>query len=196
MHTENLARVISAVLNAPVVCFYVLIIHYTLAPETINALSVLGVTLFLFVIPWFPVLFYWIITKESPSRLEGKRRTPFVIIGLLSYISGAIYFYYIFGNQNPYSFFVAIHVMYIIFSLLLVIGNLRSKPSVHVGGYVAPIILVSLFTAPIFLVLLIITPLIAWSRIKLGIHTHTQLVLGFLLGLISSLFAYVFVYCL
>jgi len=185
--SSKFSETISMIFNAPMTCGYSLIIYFALNPAKATIFSILGVIIFLYIMPWIPVFLYWLTTNRSPSRLSGRKRIPFIIIGLISYISGAIYFSML--SAEEYIFLIALHMTYAIFSILLVIGNIKSKPSVHVGGYVAPFLLLALSVNIIFLGLLIITPVIGWSRIKLGIHTLNQLIQGFIIGAISSILA-------
>jgi len=193
MGKNYIANIVSSVLNAPFVCAYALIIYYSINPWSITYLSVLGSILFLFIIPWVPVLGYFVIFKKSPSKLSGRKRIPFVAIGLLSYILGTVYFYTLTVGGYAYEFFITLHLTYVFFSSLLILGNFKSKPSVHIGGFVAPVTLLALYVNSLFLLLLVLVPLIGWSRVKLGIHTINQLVLGFLIGLFSSIISYLIV---
>lgn len=194
MKSQRIAQFISQILNAPIVCAYALIIYWVFIPSTLNIMSVMGAILFLFVFPWAPVLLFYLKSRVGPSTLSGKKRIPFVFIGFISYIIGAIYFSYVFSNNNSYKFFVALHITYIIFSALLILGNIVSKPSVHMGGFFAPIVLLSLFLGWHFLLLTILSIPIAWSRKELGVHTKNQLITGTFIGIISAIASYFLVF--
>jgi len=186
---DRLPEIISHIFNAPFVCAYVLIIYYSFYPNKLTVKALLGIIIFLYIIPWGPVLGYSLLRKIPPSRLSNKERIPFVIIGLISYVLGTLYF--CLGTYGRlYNFLVSLLLMYAILSTFLIIGNIFSKPSVHVAGFVAPIILLSLYASWLFVALLIIVPFIGWSRIKLKIHTPSQLMLGFLIGFLSAVISY------
>ena len=172
------------IFNAPFICAYLLLYYFLTHVREATLLSILGIIFFLYIIPWAPVVAFSIVKRVDPNKLGARERNPFVIIGLISYFSGAVFFYYL-PRTTTHIFLFSLHLMYGVFSLLLIIGNKFSKPSIHTGGFVAPIILASLYTTPYILILLALTPIVAWSRIKLRIHTINQLVLGFLIGLLS-----------
>ncbi|MHA1617021.1 MAG: hypothetical protein ACTSX9_06940 [Candidatus Njordarchaeales archaeon] len=185
----RIASVISNVLNAPFVCAYVLLIYYLFHPYHLTTEALIGVIVFLYLLPWGPVVAYSIFKGVSPSMLSNRERIPFVIIGLISYVAGAVYFCRQ-ASLGIYAFLISLHVMYAIFSSILIIGNIFSKPSVHVGGFVAPIILLGLYTTPLVYILLVLAPVIGWSRVKLRIHTPMQLLTGAIIGVISPLLAH------
>ncbi len=187
----NLAKIMTNIFNAPWVCGYVLLYFLARYHELVELNIIIGVLMFLYLIPWGPVLSYSIVKKINPSKLSASKRIPFIVIGLISYISGAIYFYFIKPRTIISEFLFLMHLMYIIFSSLIIIGNLWSKPSIHVGGFTAPITLLALFDNILIISLLVLAPLIGWTRVRLGIHTLNQLLLGFIIGLLSSVLAYI-----
>ncbi len=180
---QKLPKIISAIFNPPFVNAYVLVIYFTLNSSVATMSIIVGVIMFLFVIPWTPVLLYWVITRKSPSKLPSNKRIPFIIVGIASYALGVIYFYLL--SPKAYEFLMVYHLTYFINSILLLVGSIKSKPSVHISGFVIPVILLSLYTNIFFILLLLITPIIGWSRLRLGIHTIGQLVLGFVIGILS-----------
>jgi len=188
--SNKLVSLITNLFSAPWVCGYVLLYFLFKHIYLINLQVILGICLFLYVIPWIPVLIYSIIKKRTPSRLSGSERIPFVVIGLISYVLGTIYFYLMKPRTIISEFLIAMHLMYIFFSLLIIIGNLWSKPSIHVGGFTAPVTLIALFDNIILLIFLILAPLVGWTRIKLRIHTLNQLMLGFTIGVSSAILSY------
>ncbi len=187
---DNLAKVITNVFSAPWVCGYVLLYYLNKYRNFVSMNIIIGVLIFLYLLPWGPVLMYSMIKKKNPSKLSAIERIPFVFVGLISYLAGIIYFNSIEPRTVVSEFLIAINVMYVVFSLLIVIGNVWSKPSIHVGGFVAPITLVALYDNLLLLLSLILTPIIGWTRIKLRIHTIKQLISGFLIGLFSAVVAF------
>lgn len=186
----KIASIITNLFNAPWVCGYVLLYFVIRNIHLISIQVIFGISLFLYILPWAPVLVYSVIKKRNPSKLSSYERIPFVLIGLVSYGLGAIYFYFIKPKTIVNEFLITMHLMYALFSLLIIIGNLWSKPSIHVGGFAAPITLIALFDNIVFLGFLALTPLIGWTRVRLGIHTINQLVFGFLIGIFSAVLSY------
>ena len=179
--STNLAKGISIVFSPAIFSLYFIIpILLFCSPQPI-LISAIGSLLFLYILPWTPVVYLAKTRKTDIGFLSGRERIPFVLFSILSYSLGAILFYFL--ESKP---LLALHLIYLIQAVSLVIGNMFLKPSIHESSFVSGVVFLSLMYNISFLLLLILAPVIGWSRYILEIHSIAELLFGFIIGIISG----------
>ena len=77
---------------------------------------------------------------------------------------------------------VAIAIMIVVGLLVGAVINARWRMSNHVAGASAAVTALSVIYSPVWLLGLTIVALIAWARIRLGMHTLPEVILGAIVG--------------
>ena len=201
---KSLATVLSYIFHpllGTTYVFYLLLNHFPIISYKINEefkwQFVLAVFIITFIIPGLSSFILkktgYVSSLEMENRKE--RRWPFAFT-IVIYMINTFYFYRIF-QQNQFFTFVMLTITVNI--VLLTIISFWWKVSVHasaVGGILAFYIVCSVLSAYHFdmylmIILLLISGAVMSSRLALNVHSFSQVVVGFFLGLsvgISSLY--------
>lgn len=173
-----LSRVLTQVLNVPVLSGVLLVYLYLNLPATTpNLKSGLGYSLlFISFIPLLSVLFYIPRKNEDPQRTQRRQRNVSFLLMAVSYPLGWLVLH---QTQAP-RIFEALACTYTFVTLGLIVFNLflHYKASGHAAGVAGPvaamIFLFGLWAAP----LLFLLPLVSWVRVTAKGHNFWQTVVG------------------
>ncbi len=151
--------------------------------ETKQIISVLISFLFGLLIP---VVYFVIMRKkgridDDDANIRQQRKNPYLFGILLTIIAIALSSFLHLKIE-----IIALWVVYFINSLLLLIINKFWKISAHAMGVAIPMGITIFYSKMFTMILFIILILTGWSRIKLKVHTITQVVLGGILGFLVS----------
>ena len=177
-----LSRLLTQVLNVPVLSGLLLVYLYANLPATTpNRVSGLWYSLlFISFIPLLSVLFYIPGKNDDPGRVQKRQRIVSFILMAVSYPLGWLVLHLI---QAP-RIFEALACTYTFVTLGLIVFNLflHYKASGHAAGVAGPvaamIFLFGLWAAPLLLLL----PLVSWVRVTAKGHNFWQTVVGAVLS--------------
>jgi membrane-associated phospholipid phosphatase len=122
---------------------------------------------------------------DVDATVKEERTLPYAV-GILFSLA-ALIILYLFGSH---SMIIGLWAAYILNSGVLLLINKTWKMSAHAMGVAIP------FAALLFIgnlaavILFFILILVCWSRIKLGVHTLSQVTLGSLSGMLFTLLVY------
>jgi len=120
--------------------------------------------------------------RVSRSLVRNDPEQLFIMTGLFG-IPSALILHYLSGPNNLLAIILGIAA--VMFAISLV--NLKYRASFHLSMVTGMLMsLWFLFSAVSFIAFLLI-PILGYSRYQLGEHTPTQLVTGFLIGLVVSI---------
>lgn len=194
---DLLARIISDLLNPLALPLLV----FGMASLVMNAsnqrvIEVLGSTALVFL--FIPLLSAIFIKELKNGRTidfkERTLRTNLYLVSLLSVgVGGLIFFNDIF--TSTYSILLITYLLNLSVAFLV---NFKWKASVHVGSAVTALVLLSWLGSADTLIywpeiatslLISMIPLLVWSRLYLGVHNWFEIVLGAILGFLSTTLA-------
>ncbi len=140
-------------------------------------------SLFTFILP----IFIFLILKKKGKIKDydasvKEERTFLYIVGIFLCLLGYAFSYMFNLNQN----FSILWIIYAINTLLLIIINKFWKISAHMIGISAPIAAFFYWDIMFYKILLIICIILAWARLKLKMHTVSQIIAGFLFGFLLT----------
>lgn len=157
----------------------VLIVFLIFIYSSFSTMSFIDLFVYGLAVVGFPVSFF-IMNKKT----RRKDRTALIAIVLTILIF--TYLSLTFDSLRNLRYLYLTTYSFLTLGLLVFIIRLKWKISLHVSVLTASITLLSLFNNN-FIVLYLLIPLVAWSRIKLKVHTFYQVLAGFLIGLFVSL---------
>ena len=185
---KRVARVISFVTNPIFILFpipYLLIFRFGY-----GHLLAFKWTLFslIFLVLAGIFVIYEVKNKVFSDMDVSKREQRPLLFAVIAGIT-AIYLISLFYLRAPLVLFVSVWGIMLGIVLATLI-NTRIKASLHVCSITAVCLtIVRLYYLP-FLILLII-PIVAWSRIKIKRHSVPEVIAGFFLGIILTVFMYI-----
>lgn len=140
-------------------------------------------SLFTFILP----IFIFVMLKKRGKIKDydasvKEERTFLYIVGIFLCLLGYAFSYMFNLNQN----FSILWIIYAINTLLLIIINKFWKISAHMIGISAPIAAFFYWDIMFYKILLIICIILAWARLKLKMHTVSQIIAGFLFGFLLT----------
>jgi len=121
------------------------------------------------------------IVESLDVPVRTQRTIPYLIASV-SYVIGLIW---LIGIDAPWPM-VALLVTYLGNTLFIVSVNLFWKISAHAMGVGAVITGFGIAVAPVYFLGLILLPLVSWSRIKLDMHSRSQVIAGSILSIILT----------
>lgn len=137
---------------------------------------------------FLPLLFIYILFKMGKvADMEvSDRRTRWIpfLGAIASYASGTGLLWYL-GAPIPYT---ALMFCYFGNTLITALISLHWKISVHAIGLAGPVTFLIVVFGWVYALLLPLIIPIGWSRVKLGAHTWTQVIVGFLLAIPMTYF--------
>lgn len=188
------ARVISDLLNPLTLPVVVLItINYAAGTDLYHQFSVAGISILMFgIIPLLAALSVSKMTGyQARDITDQKWRNVIYISSLLGIWMGTEYVFadYFLGPlyNIVMAYFLTLGVAFLI--------NLKWKISAHCGALAASVAILlwlqeSVFASNVSLMLLLLffvmLPVLAWSRIRLGVHSLTEAIAGICIGAIIS----------
>lgn len=118
---------------------------------------------------------------------KRKQRAPLFIFVLIL-VSAFMVSLLVFGGPTE----LLVGGLYILVGIIIFsFVNSKIKASVHVAGIGAFFVSMALLYGGVFYVGLVCIPLVAWSRVMLGRHTVSEVVIGGTLGVTLTVFVYV-----
>lgn len=184
-NSSRIARIISTIFVPP---SFTLIIFTFLAFHFENDLSkrmILILVSFFFGFLFHILLFIYFKRKgkliDLDASIKEERTLPFIFSAII-YLIGI--FILILNNINLIS--IAFWFCYISNTLIVVLINKNWKISVHAMGSSGPLAVLMFLLGPIGSFFIVIPFVVGWSRIKLKCHTFSQVLVGTLVGFIST----------
>lgn len=146
----------------------------------------LGIALSFLLTFILPIFIFVMLKKRGKIKdydaSVKEERTFLYIIGIFLCLIGYA-FSYMFNLSNNFSI---LWIIYAINTLLLIIINKFWKISAHMIGISAPIAAFFYWDIMFYKILLIICIILAWARLKLKMHTISQIIAGFLFGFLLT----------
>lgn len=189
----KLANVFSLVLSPVGIAFLVILVFTLFTPGTSEYTAmpislILGILFFCF----FPVGAILYSYQKGVVDLwvsDRATRTPFYIIAILNYLTGALLFYLL-----HYDMFFLLALAYASVTIVTLMANRITKVSTHMAGVAGPITALTFIfgwqTLPLFLLL----PLVMWARLKLQAHSYIQLFAGTIIAILVTSLIYLSLY--
>lgn len=180
---KKFAKVVRIVTIAPVSAIMISLLVYFCLPSTFN--SIYELLLMIFIIGMIPTLAYPIqryfkIFQGDPRSAERKLA---FIFSIAAYTLGALI-----AIVHPIpEMQKIIYFTYFFSGLIMCLTNfgLRVKASGHMCGIAGPIAIAIYFFGYQYLFLMVILILVGWSSLKLKRHSFQDLVVGFIIPIIS-----------
>jgi len=119
--------------------------------------------------------------KISRSLVRDKPGQLFIMTGLFG-IPSALILHYLSGPNNLLTIILGIAAVMFVIALV----NLTYRASFHLAMVTSMLTALWFLFGVISLVAFLLIPILGYSRYQLGEHTPTQLVTGFLIGLVVS----------
>ncbi len=191
----TVARIVSRLLPAPLLNFYVGVILGLTAPTGLGPMmtplsAIIVCVIFMVIIPITPILLEARLNRIDLDVSDRSKRTKFLLFALLCYVCA--YMIYWSGQCDVMRILSA---AYFTVTAGVLVTTLRYKVSVHAAGVAGPTTVLLWVYGLSAWPVLILWPLVAWSRIRLGQHTESQVILGLLLSTaIASLTCVVLLY--
>jgi len=181
----KLARIISTLFVPPSFTLIIFTIFaFTLEDEQIKILiTILTCLIFGFAAPIILFTIFRIRGKiaDQDASAREERTIPF-FISLLFYLAGL--FFLILFQVSIIS--IAFWFCYISNTLITIFINLKWKISTHAMGASGPLAAAAYVFGPIVLWFSILVVLVGYSRIRLKVHSISQVTAGFLFGFLST----------
>jgi membrane-associated phospholipid phosphatase len=183
--SDKLARIISTLLVPP--SFTILVFTYLaiiLEASTINKFVLIG-TAFTFGFAFHIMFFFYLRRKGSladgDASIKEERSLPY-LAAVLFYIIGIIVLIYYKINIITIAFWFC----YISNTFVIFLINKRWKISAHAMGGSGPLAAITYVLGPVGLIFTVVVLLISWARIKLKVHSLSQVIAGGLFGFVST----------
>lgn len=183
--SDSFARSISILFVPP--SFTILVFTFfafTLEHELL-AKTVLIVTAFTFGFFFHIIFFFYLRRKgrlaDGEASIKEERSLPY-LTAILFYLSGLVIL--IFFKINIIS--IAFWFCYITNTFFIFLINRKWKISAHTMGAGGPLAAITFYLGTVGLLFIIILLLIGWARVRLNLHTISQVIAGALLGFFST----------
>jgi membrane-associated phospholipid phosphatase len=160
--------------------------YFALAFETstINRI-ILILTALTFGFTFHIILFFYLRRKgalaDSEASIKEERSLPY-LAAILFYAIGLIILVYFQINIISVAFWFC----YITNTFFIFLINKKWKISAHTMGAGGPLAAITYVLGPLGLIIVILLVAIGWARVKLKLHTVSQVVAGALLGFFSA----------
>lgn len=189
---NKLAKVIRTITVAPISAVLISVFIYFFLPEAFNNISELFIAIF--ALGFLPIISYPIqrrfhLIKGEPRDAERKLAFVFCIAG---YIIGAL----ISICFNIPVLQKLLYMTYFFSGVIMILFNfvLKIRASGHMCGVSGPIaVAIYLFGWQHILLFIILLGLVWWSSIRLKRHEKRELIVGFLIPIISMLISIVII---
>jgi membrane-associated phospholipid phosphatase len=188
---ERSAEKLSLIFSAPSLAFIAVVVFTLYSPIGIGtmltqAASILLGTLFLSILPIAPVVYYARRGTIDIDISDRRKRPKFFAMSLVGYSLGAVTF----GFLQATSMMV-LSIAYVGVTLSVALISFFWKISVHTTGIAGPVTgLVYVFgwkAVPMYLLLLPV----GWARLKLKVHTPSQLIAGIFVAVLVTFVVYI-----
>lgn len=178
---KDFAQIVSYLFVPPInLQIIFILLAYQIYDESVKLHeTILIATLFGLILPISVFIYFRSKGKiiDNDASLKGERNTPY-FIGILLTMAAFILSVYL--KLHP--FIISLWISYLLTSFLLLLINIYWKISAHAIGIAIPsatlYFLFGIYSLPFILIIIAVL----WSRIYLGLHTITQVIIGFLLG--------------
>ncbi len=188
----TIARIISRLLPAPLINFYVGVIIGLTAPAglgpTMTPLSaILVCTSVMVILPITPILIEARRGRVDLDVSDRSKRARFLLFALVCYACAYLIYW-----LNQCDVMRLLSAAYFTVTTGVLIMTLRYKVSVHAAGVAGPTTaLLCVYVSSAWPVLFL-WPLVTWARVRLSQHTLIQGLVGLLLGFLITLLTYYF----
>lgn len=183
----KVAKIISLVTVVPVIAFLTILLSFLCRTRCFGGIGwFIYSIVFLTIMPILAYPVHRIIPASREQGRKGERRLAF-IFAVISYVLGTL-FTFLFGAPIIVK---KIFMAYLLSGVFLSFVNkvLKIKASGHACGVSGPITLLVNILGSNMLWLFLLMPVVYWSRINLGRHNIVELILGTIVGIVSTLVA-------
>jgi len=191
---RRLAERLSLILSAPTVAVIAVVIFSFLSPIGLGpflgvGISILFGTLFLAILPVAPVLYYARKGEVDIDVSDRRKRPKLFGMAILGYCLGVLAF----GLLSATSLMV-LSLAYVGVTSSILLVSLSWKISVHTAAIAGPVTgLTYVFGWIAALIYLLLLP-VGWARLKLEVHTFSQVSTGTVVAILVTLVVYVLFY--
>lgn len=177
------AKVISNVFSPP--CMATIAISFLLIYDSSPILWIIGFIL-IAILPIVPVIILWRRGIVDLDVSERKLRPPLFALATFFYVIAAVIYLFL-GALEHFRLALA----YILVTLVIAVISLKWKISTHTAGSAGPttalMLSLGLWITPLY----VITLLLIVGRVLLGAHTWIQSLMGALVAVLITVFAYI-----
>ncbi len=136
--------------------------------------------------PVLPVIFLAALKKTNLNVTDQTKRTPLLIMAVLSYLLGFSFFHL--RDLKEMEF---VTLSYCIVTIgVATINAFYTKGSVHMAGIAGPSTMLILLKRIEGVFLLLLIPLVALIRLKVKAHTEFQIIIGSFVAIILTIFTF------
>lgn len=183
--TDKFARFISILFVPPSFTILIFTFFAVVSEHTFLSKAVLIETALTFGF-FFHIFFFFYLRRkgsltDSEASIKEERSLPY-LVAVLFYIIGFLIL--IFFKINIIS--IAFWFCYISNTFFIFLINRKWKISAHLMGAGGPLAAITFYLGPTGLLFSIILLLIGWARVRLNLHTISQVIAGALLGFFST----------
>ena len=177
MNKLSIAKTVSTLTNAPVICIPLFLIicltlSFTNGELNLNKFITLEVISLIFtsLLP-MAIILYWAKKLKTDKDISNRsdRFTP-LIVGIISYFIGFLICLFL----NLDNFLTILLLCYAINTGVVLLITTKWKISVHTTGLSGPVAALILLLGPFGAILGVIYPVLIWSRVLLKKHTLSQ----------------------
>lgn len=185
INSAKIARIISTLFVPP--SFTILVFAYfaiVLEPYLINKIILISDAL-TFGFAFHIIFFFYLRRKgtlaDGDASIKEERSLPY-LVAVLFYILGLIILVYY--KINIIS--IAAWFCYISNTFVIYLINKKWKISAHAMGAGGPLAAITFVLGPVGMIFAVLLFLISWARVKLKMHSISQVIAGGLFGFIST----------
>lgn len=187
---EDAAKAISNILSLPFIASAVVIMFSFFSPEAFGPVltpverSLLGIAL-IAVAPIALVLYLLARDRIDVHRSDEERPPVFFLPPVVAYGFAAI----VFGMSGCTTLYL-LSTAYLLITFVVLIVTLFWRISIHMAGLMAPITALILVFGMQYSPLYLLAVPLAWARTELRAHTLPQVVLGAVVGVVTTTIVY------
>ena len=154
----------------------ILLVFLLLIYNSFALMSVVDILVYGLAVIGFPIGFI-IMNRRAKRKNRAGLLSILIVMLIFSFLS------LIFESLRNLRFLYFSIYSYLILGLTMFAIRYRWKVSLHVSAFTTSAVILTIFNQN-FVCLFLLIPLIAWSRIKLKMHTFYQTLAGFAIGLV------------
>lgn len=184
---QKVANLISVITVVPLVAFYTITLLFIKSTDAFNSnWWYIYSIFFLTILPLLAYPLQYFIPSIKKEGRKGERKLAF-ILAVISYVLGTALVFFLKAPKIVKEIFSA----YLASGLVLSFVNkvIGLKASGHACGVSGPLTLLYILLGNNILWTAILIPVVFWSRINLGRHTIKELIIGTIVGILSTYIA-------
>lgn len=185
----KIARIISYLFIPPVLTLYSFIHFAIIFENSFPEKLIVIITAFLFGLI-FPIVFFETMRRRGKildvDATAKKERTLPYAVGILFSLAALLILY----MTDAHPMILGLWAAYILNSAVLMLINKSWKMSAHAMGVAIPFAAILFAGNLAAIILFLILILVCWARVKLGVHTLSQVFLGSVSGTLVTLLVF------